>query len=268
MTIFSRMPASYYLVSPNNSLTPLRRDLLLAVVALMLLFSPVLVSATNISETTYTYERVEVVVNEEDGITYAGDPQLSDTPISKEIGCSVSVSTRTCAFERHLLSNVTVPTEAYTTNPAATLDVGIDRYQYVQINGSVYEPIYRGNWSVQRDDGLYRVDLALESTSAVDALHHVSINASTESEDVSPVVLKAARQGSAIADREVEIPQTPIQVDSGAYYRVYVSGQNEPSSMGSLLGTILPIFGVLVGLYICYGLSRQIEIRYTGEDEL
>lgn len=249
----------------SKILTPFRRDALFTVVVLLLLLSPVWVSISNISSATYMYERAEVVVNEEDGITYAGGPEVDDTRISKDIGCSVPEDTRTCAFERHLLSNATIPTGMYTNNPAVPFDVGIKRYQYVQINSAVYHTAYVGNRSVRGDDGLYRMDLALEPASATDALRQVSIAVSTESEDVPPVVVEAARQGTATADRDVEIPQTPLRVDNDTYYRVYAAGQNDPTTIGSFLGTALSFAGPLAGLYIGYQLSRRIEIRYVGE---
>jgi len=238
---------------------------LLALFALVLLLSPVWVAVANISETTYTYERAEVVGNEDSGITYEGDPPLEDKYISADIGCSVPQDTRVCAFERYLLSNETIPTETYTNNPAAPFDVGINRYQYVQINGSVYDPGYVGNRSAQRDDGLYRLDLALEPASATDALRQVSIDVSTESDDVPPVAIQAARQGSATSDQEVKIPQTPLLVDGDTYYRVYLASQNEPGQMESVLGSGLSIAGPLVGLYVGFRLFGRIEIRYVGE---
>jgi hypothetical protein len=172
-----------------------------------------------------------------------------------------------CAFERSILANETIPTETYTNNPAAPFDVGINRYQYVQINGSVYDPGYVGNRSAQRDDGLYRLDLALKPASATDALQQVSINVSTGNDDVPPVVVQAAKQGSAIADQEVEIPQTPLLVDGDTYYRVYLASQNDPGQIGSTLGIGLSIGGPLAGLYIGYRLFRRIEIRYVGESD-
>ncbi|MBZ6496879.1 hypothetical protein [Natrinema longum] len=248
-------------------LTPFRREFVVAAVAILLLLTPVWVSVVNLGEATYTYERAEVVVDEEDGITYAGDPQLDETPISTEIGCSVPEDTRTCAFERSLLSNATIPTDVYTNNPAAPFDVGINRYQYVAINGSVYDASYIGNQSVQRDDGLYRIDLALEPTTATDALRRVSVNVSTGSGDVHPVVVDAARQGTATADRAVEVPQTPLRLADGTYYRVFLAGQNEPTSLESLLGLGLSALGPIAGLYLCYRISRRVEIRYVGNHE-
>lgn len=245
--------------------TPVRRDALLALLALVLLLSPVWVAMANISETTYTYERAEVVSDEDSGITYEGDPPLEDKYISVDIGCSVPQDTRVCAFERYLLSDTTVPTETYTNNPAAPFDVGINRYQYVQINGSVYDPGYIGNRSVQREDGLYRLDLALEPASTTDALRQVSVDVSTESDNVPSVAIQAARQGSATSDQEVKIPQTPLLVDGDTYYRVYLASQNEPGQMESVLGIGLSIAGPLVGLYVGPRLFRRIEIRYVGK---
>ncbi|WP_222917475.1 hypothetical protein [Natrinema sp. SYSU A 869] len=255
----------------NGFLTPFRRDLLLAVVALVFLATPVGVSATNISETTYTYERAEVIVDDEDGITYAGDPRLKlfNTHLSEDIGCSVPQDIRLCAFERQLVANATIPTEVYTSNPSLpspAFDIGIDRYRYVQSNGSVYEPTYAANRTVQNENGLYRVDLTLESASATDALRDVSIDATTENVDAPSVVVEAARQGTASADHEAEIPQTPVRVDDDTYYRVYRTDRNEPAPLGPFYGIVLSLFGPIIGLSLIYRLSHRIEISYVGEE--
>lgn len=252
----------------SGVLTPFRRTLLWVVVAVVLLASPVAVSAMNVSETTYTYERAEVVVDDEDGITYAGDPDLYSIHLSEDIGCSTPADTRTCAFERHLVSNATVPTEMYATNPSAAIhmfDLGLERYRYVQLDGSVYEPTYVVNQSVRNDDGSYRVDLALESADATDALRDVSIDASNERADVPSVVVEAAREGSASADHEVGVPQTPIRVDDGTYYRVHQSDRSDPEPMMPVYGTALSIVGPLAGLSILYRLCQRLEVTSVDE---
>lgn len=255
-------------MSSSGVLTPFRRTLLWATVSLALLATPVAVSAMNVSETTYTYERAEVVVDDEDGITYAGDPDLYSIHLSEDIGCSTPMDTRTCAFERHLVSNATVPTELYATSssyPDDVFDLRLDRYRYVQLDGSVYEPTYVVNQSVRNADGSYRVDLALESADATDALRDVSIDAADERADVPSVVVEAAREGSASADREVEVPQTPIRVDDGTYYRVHQSDRSEPEPMMPVYGTALSIVGPLAGLHILYRLFQRLEVTYVDE---
>lgn len=253
-------------MSPNSVLTPFRRDLLLAVAALIFLASPVGVLATNISETTYTYERVEVVVDDEDGITYAGNPDLYESHLSEDIGCSVPQDARVCAFERQLVANGTVSTG--TTNyppPSPMFDVGIDRYQYVQIDGSVYEPTYVVNRSAQNDDG-YRIDLALNSTSAQDALRDVSIDTSSGGGETPSVIVEAAERGTASADRKVEIPQTPIRVGDDTFYRVYWAGENEPAPLGPYYGVAISLSGPIVGIAIIYRLTHRFEITHLGKD--
>lgn len=242
---------------------------MLAVVALIFLASPVGVLATNISETTYTYERVEVVADDEDGISYAGDPdfhELSEIHLSEDIGCSVPQDARVCAFERQLVANGTV--SIGTTNfppPSPMFDVGIDRYQYVQIDGAVYEPTYVVNRSVQNDDG-YRIDLALNSTSAQNALRDVSIDASAGSGDTPSVIVEAAKRGTASADHKAEIPQTPIRVGDGAFYRVYLADENQPTPLGPYYGVAISFFGPIAGLSIIYRLTHRFEITHLGKD--
>lgn len=252
----------------NGVLTPFRRTLLWVVIAVVLLASPVAVSATNVSERTYTYERAEVVVDDEDGIAYAGDPDLYDRHLSEDIGCSTPTDTRTCAFERHLVSNATVPTGMYATSPSDTIHafgLGLERYRYVQLDGTVYEPTFVANRTVQNDDGNYRIDLALESTDATDALRDVSIDVSDGRANVPSVVVEAAREGSASADREVEVPQTPIRVDDGTYYRVYQSGWSDPEPLMPFYATAVSILGPLAGLSILYRRVQRFELTYVDE---
>ena len=248
----------------NGVLTPFRRTLLWVVIAVVLLASPVAVSATNVSERTYTYERAEVVVDDEDGIAYAGDPDLYNRHLSEDIGCSTPGDTRTCAFERYLVSNGTVPTGMYASDPSSAspaFGLDIERYRYVQLDGTVYEPTYVANRTVQNDDGNYRIDLALESTEATDALRDVSDGRT----DVPSVVAEAAREGSASADREVEVPRTPIRVDDGTYYRVYQSDRSDPEPMMPVYATAVSILGPLAGLSILYRRVQRFELTYVDE---
>jgi predicted heme/steroid binding protein len=221
----------------------------------------------NVGETTYTYERAEVTADGANGLAYVGDQQVADAHISEDIGCSVPADTRTCAFERYLLSNATIPTEVYTNNPAAPFDIGTDRYEYVAINGSVYDVSYVGNRSARRDDGLYRIDLALERTTAANALRHVSIDVSSENGEVPPVVIEAAKRGTATADRTVAVPRTPLRIEGDEYYRVFLTGTHEPTRRESALGFGLSIGGPIIGLYLLYRLSHRFEIRYGGANE-
>lgn len=251
----------------DSGLTARRRDLLLAVVALALLAAPVWVPAVNVGEPTYAYERVQIVADDEDGIAYVDE---TDVPpriaISDDVACSNAWEVRPCAFERYLASNETIPTEVYTNNPDAPQTIPVERYRYALIDGDVYETAYVANRSVQNDDGLYRIDLALEPASAEDVLRTVSLDASAEYVDAPSVVVEAATEGRATAHHEAEVPRTPLRLDDGRYYRVYEAGSSEPSPFGRLLRTGFPTVGPLVGLGLAVHLSRRVEVTHVGDD--
>jgi len=204
-------------VPSESPLTALQRDALLAVVALALLTAPLWLPATGLGTETYVYERAEVVIDDENGIAYANDTGVPlGTAVSEEIACTTAWAIRPCAFERYLAANNTVPSEVYTSNPGSDRSVPVEPYGYAQADGVVYETAYVANRSARNDDGMYRLDLALEPVAADEALRSVSIDASAEYADTPPVVVEAARDGTAIASREIEVPQTPIRLDDGA----------------------------------------------------
>lgn len=78
-------------------LTPLRRDVVLAIVAVCLLFTPMWVSVTGIADRTHTYERVEVVGTDDGTLAYASGSAPPFTAISEEVACSRGLeSIRAC----------------------------------------------------------------------------------------------------------------------------------------------------------------------------
>jgi hypothetical protein len=94
----------------DGPLTPARRDFLLAVAALALLAGPLWANALHLGDPTYRYERARVEVGGERGIEYVDESAApSGVSISEEIGCSIPREVRTCAFERYLAANHTVP---------------------------------------------------------------------------------------------------------------------------------------------------------------
>lgn len=251
----------------DGRFTALHRDVLLAALALVLLTAPLWVPATGIGSPTYTYERAEVVVDDAGGITYANDtgvPLRAD--VSDDIACSNPWAVRPCGFERYLASNdVAIPSGIYTSNPGDRQSVPIEPYRYAQVNGTVYETVYTANRSVRNDEGMYRLDLALEPTDPDEALRSVSLRASAEHEDVPAEAVAAARDGEAISHREVEVPETPLRLDDGSYYRVYAAGSNDPSRLGQFVRTVLTTVGPLFGLVLAYLVSRRFEITHAGK---
>jgi hypothetical protein len=249
-------------------LTPKQNDALLVLVGVILLASPAWVAALHVGEPTYHYERVQVVVDDEEGLTYArDDPEFIGLPISTEIGCSIPHEVRACAFERHLLDNHTVPTEVYTNNPDldTVRSYGI-RYRYVTINGTAYRSAQVPNRSVQREDGLYRVDLGLRRVPMERALRAGSLNATFDREQIPSAVYRAAVSGESTAPRRVDVPEMPIRLDDGEYYRVYYEERTEAPGFLQLLEWIFTYVGPLVGLGILIRVSGRVAVIYVGDD--
>lgn len=253
--------------SSNEILTPRRRDVLLGLLAIGLLATPLWAPMDDLGGETYTYERAQVVVDDENGITYVGDPAVSQVgTISDELGCSTGFEIRTCAFERLLVENETVPAGAYTTTTDYADLPSLDGYRYVQIDGDVYSTEYVANESATGQGGMYRVELALEPGSASDALDRISVATTAEYRDVPDVVAEAAREGSATSHREHEVPQTPIRLDDGRYYRVYQSERSSSDVDPRLPDVVFDVAGVTIGLLVLHSLSRRFEVSYVGDE--
>lgn len=251
-------------MSSDGLLSPRRRDAVLALIALALLAGPLWAPSLHVGDSHYRYDRAEVTVNGT-GIEYATASDSVHVPaISEEIACSGHREVRPCAFERLLLDNLTVPTEVYTNNPFSSGSTWIyDRYRYVLLNGTVYEPTHVPNRSVRRD-GLYRLDLDLRRVPPERALRSVSVTA----EEASSTVAEVARTGETSVRHRLDPPATPIRLDDGTYYRVYrVAGPREASLTARLLGFLLTYATPLAGLYVVADLSRRVRVTYVGDRE-
>lgn len=252
-------------MSSFGPLTPARRDALLAIVALALLVGPVWASALHLGDPTYRYERARIVVSEQ-GFDYADEANVhSRLLISEEIGCSVGYDVRPCAFESYLAANHTVPTSIYAGNPEAPHGhIGVKRYRYVLVDGTVYETDLVANHSVQNSAGMYRLDLSLKPASPEQVLRHVSLDLSDKRDDMPPAVSDAATEGAGYAHRDIDVPRTPIRLSDGSYYRVYSAGRSEAPPIEHLFATLLTYVAPLVGLFGLLHLSNRVTITYVG----
>lgn len=243
-------------------LSPKRRDALLACLALALLLAPVWAPLLHLGDPTYRYERVRVVA--EDGtIAYANDsdPPVRG-PISDDVACTGDfMHSRGCYFEQYLARNHTVPTGVASSSPGPARLPAVDHYEYAIVNETTYETAYVAKRSARGDDGMYRVDLALEPASARDALERVSVRVG----DVHPAVAEAAETGVGTAHREVDVPETPVRFEAGTYYRVYETGRTDPLDVERFLADVLRWGSPLVGLALVGRLRRRIEVRYVGD---
>ena len=247
--------------------SPLARDVLVGLLAVGLVAGPVWTAAIGLGGPTYTYDRAEVVTTDE-GIEYAGESDLPPgTPMSDDIECAGwGGDLRACSFEHHLLDEESLPTGVYATNPDYTPTFSIysaDYYDYVQLDGTLYEPTFDTNESARRDDGLYRVDMTLERADPAEALDRESLD--VDRDGLASVVVEAARNGETTSRREVDAPDTPIRLDDGTYYRVYRErATDDPSWTETFVTWVLTYVGPLYGLALLVRLSRRVEVTYHG----
>jgi len=242
---------------------PVRKDALLTVVAIGLFLAPLGVPALHLSDTRYHYKRAQVTVDSPHGIAYASFSAANrisrGVPVlSRDIACSYGTNGRDCAFERYLAKNHTVPV-GWATNPNQTLAGFVPNkyYRYVLINGTAYATQMIINKSVQNSNGYYRIDLALKQESTSHVLRAVALNASQQRNSIPPAVYRAATTGEATGYHAVDVPQTPIRVSNGTYYRVFLQSQSTP-------GPLLPMYNVLLtyglpilGLFVLYRVFRR-----------
>lgn len=241
-----------------------RQGIPLALIAVGLLAAPLTVSVLHVGEPTYRYERLEVTTNGTN-VKYATERDVPfETPISEEIACAGSWEVRACAFERLLLDDRTVTTETYSSNLDRTRLPVEERYRYVRINDTVYEVGYVTNASARREGGMYRVELALERTAPDRALRSVSLPVT--SDDLSQTVAAAARTGEASASREIDVPETPIRLEDGTYYRVYQTERVEPSPGARGARLLLTYIAPLFGLPVAVDFLQRIDVTYVGRE--
>lgn len=249
-------------MSDGRLLSPRRRDVLLAVVAIALLTGPLWASTLHLGDRTYHYTRTEVVVDGTN-VEYASEARVSrHVRISRDLGCQNGLEVRVCAFEELLLENQTISSGAHTNSPDYTSsEILVERYEYALVDETVYESVYVANESARGEDGLYRIDLALERASPERALADVSLP--VDSEEVPPAVASAARTGDGYAHREVDVPETPIRLEDDSYYRVYREGWTEPAS--SLADSLLTYVVPLAGIALLVRLSRRVRVTHVGD---
>lgn len=262
-------------------LTPHRREAVGALLAVVLLAGPVWIPTLHLDDPTYRYERARVTV---DGASVAF-ATASDVPpgttVSDEIACS-GYPSRVCAFERQLARNHTVLTEVYSSEPGErthAFAAGADRYDYVRIDGIVYETTTLANRSrvyvvangtvyeageapdgVPTSGDVYRNELSLRRVSQTAALADVS----RDTDAVSTPVRRAAETGVGVAHRERSIPRTPIRTAGGTYYRVYLDERRQPIIESGWIETLLVLGAPMVGLGTLSRLRRRVEITYVG----
>lgn len=264
----------------DRFLTPRRRDALGVLLALVLLTGPVWAPALHLDDPTYRYERARVTVDGS-GVAFANESAVpAATALSEEIACTGHPS-RACTFERYLARNHTVRTEIYSTSPdeqADAIGVGPAEYDFVRIDGTVYETTTLGNRSqvyvvangtvyekgeapedVGTSGDLYRLELSLRRVEPGEALADVS----RDVESVPDPIGRAARTGVGIAHRDLDVPETPIRTGEDTYYRVYLASQRQSVGETAWIETVLVFGGPVAGLATLARLRHRVEITYT-----
>lgn len=255
-------------MSSTPVLTPARRDAIAALVAVALIAGPVWASALHLAEPSHRYERVEITTDGGRGIGLAGDAVvLPDLKVSDRIRCVVPRESRICAFEEHLAEGRTVATDAYSApNRSEPFLSHQTDYDYVVLGEEVYETSYVVNESARSEGGSSRIDLALEPIPPETALEDASIDATEEPDRVPDPVLVAARTGSATTHRDVDVPEEPIEVDGGRYYRVYQTGPVPYPEREEIADGLLTYVAPLVGVLWLRRLLGRVEVEYVGDE--
>lgn len=245
------------------TVSPRIRGLLHGVLVCVLLTGPLWVGALHIGEPASQYERSGVIATD-NGIEYVDDPAPTGR-LSSDIACTEGGRDfRPCTFESNLRDAGFAPSGAYTGHPNRSPTVGGffgPGYEFVQLDDGLYDPTYETNESARRADGMYRIDLALEPVDPDAALERVSIDA--DADRLSPIVAETARSGPTTTHRDVDVPETPIALDDGTYYRVHPSGEvDDLTSAERVPAFLFTYVAPAIGLVSFVQFARRLGISY------
>lgn len=241
--------------SVSTSLSPLQRDLVVGAVAVVLVATPFWIGSFGLDEPVTTYERAAITTDDET-LEYeerAVSP-FGPVPISEDIACSAGTidEIRTCSLEAQLTGNDTVSTDIRTSSD--TFSPFSEEYQYVRVDGAVYEAIYPTGDGPNSTTNSVAIGLEQADPDAV--LEDISIAA--DRSDIPDVVREAVESGEAETRGSVDLPQSPIETDDGEYYRVYQVGLKQPSQTDETIESLARFGGPIVGLLILYSLSHRL----------
>lgn len=145
------------------------------------------------------------------------------------------------------------------------MDTVLDQSQGYIVENQSLEPVDEDSYP--EDRVLYRVHLTLERLSPKKVLDRVSVDV----EHVDQPVREAARTGSSRTSRQVDNPETPVKLEDGSIYRVYLAAeQGPPESARSavvLLRYVAPIAGLIIGYSVLKG-GLQDRSENPREDEI
>lgn len=253
-------------MSLRDGIGPLHRDLALGLIALGLLAAPLWIGLLPVGNSIYEYDRAQVTTTD-DGIEYVDRPDVPpETPISDAIECPRwNGDVRACAFEVYLLEEAdSVPTGIHGSSTSIT-SVFESHYRYVQIDGAVYETSYVTNESASPNNESGPIEAVLEPADPDAVLSRESI--AVDDDRLAPVVAETVRNGPTTARADVDLPQSPIALEDGTYYRVHrVRGPIQLRLVERVLVFALTYVAPVGGLLVLARLSRRVEISYVGDD--
>lgn len=248
---------------------PSRGTLLRVLLVVALLAGPLWVSVLHLDDPTVRYERAAVAATNGTIEYVNGSNDARGAPISDDLACSGFHIERSCYFERSLVGEGTVQTSVYTTGPDAPDGAITAPYEFVQGTEAVYRPVVvldRSQAYVIEDGEVrpvpnasaverprWRVQLDLERVSPDAALDSVAVSA----DSTDPAVQEAARTGSATIYTVREPPATPVKLEDGSYYRVFIAEQYSPPETNRSAVVILRYLAPIAGLVLGYRILRR-----------
>lgn len=217
---------------------------LLAVVGLLLLSNPVWLYPSA-GQTTYTYERSEVTV-ENGSITYDGsdDPRFFFDNDLRAVGCQPTdrEGDRACAFDEHLVDHPSVTVSRQLITAYSSPD-------YVEIDGDYYRRIQRSNGSSRTHDVTPVSPRTVLRASAVD----VSDDPDPDRDD-DPIEYYVAVSGETVtaAERLERRDVGRLYRQNGTYYTVVGTGRtvHQPFSDFRNWEALRYGLGVVGGLFL------------------
>lgn len=253
---------------PGPTLSNRRVALLALAVGLLLLTAPVWIGVVDLQKPVSTYERIEVTT-EDDRLRYAEPPRMGDyRPISPELGCALGqprTTRRLCDLEAGLAAGDGRPVAEWTDDPNEDPRSPPHRYEYLLLNGAIYEPTATVGSEPgdpppgETDD--YPVFLDLERVDADVALQELSIDG--RADFVPDVVRRAATDGSATTRGSVDAPRHPIRLADGSTYRVARTDTDDPPAWNTALHSLARYLAPVLGLLALHAAWRRVTVTVT-----
>jgi hypothetical protein len=198
--------------------------------AISLCAAPVVGTVIGTGEPVYTYERAEIVVDD-NRLAYEGElDELGvsppATPLYEHIDCSyLFTPSRVCPLESYVLENGPIPTQEYSqdTNKSSFFD---SPTPYVFVGDALYRRTSSTNTSVTNEDGSYRVEIDLEPADPQRVREEMAV--SVDFDRIPPVIAETVREGKVRSTDDAPTSAFPVVAKDGSYYSVLKTESAEP----------------------------------------